>query len=176
MQQRSEKCIQWFKQEQSRLLAYLCTRMPTIEDAELLLTDTARHVLRAVEHGHLHTDADSLLRYTLRLLYCGGCNALRQQKRRKAREQKFCRELYTEPYTPHMLHGETDDTQLAARRAVYTLPPEQREAVVLLLWQELTPSQAASVLHIPLSTLKSRYQTALRRLKDILTSHPDIPQ
>ncbi len=176
MPQRIETCIEWFEQEQSRLLSYLCTHMPSIEDAELLLADTSQHVLRAVMHGHLHTDADSLLRYTLRLLYCRGSNALRQQKRRKTREQKFSGELYFEPYVPHMLREDIDDAQLAARRAVHSLPQEQRETIILLLWQELSPLQAAAVLHIPLSTLKSRYQTALRRLKQILTSHPDIQQ
>ena len=41
MLQRSEACMKWFVQELGRLLAYLCTRMPGVEDAELLLRITA---------------------------------------------------------------------------------------------------------------------------------------
>ncbi|MDO5470355.1 MAG: sigma factor-like helix-turn-helix DNA-binding protein [Akkermansia sp.] len=175
MQQRSEACMKWFMQEQGRLLAYLCTRMPGVEDAELVLHTTAERVLRAVEHGHLHTDHDSLLRYTLRLLYCAGSNSLRSQSRRHSLEQRYCEQLYGDMTEPHMLREDINDEQLHARRAVFELPQKLREVVILRLWQELSATQTASVLHIPLSTVNSRYATALRMLKDMLnpptTSH-----
>ncbi len=167
--------MKWFVQEQGRLLAYLCTRMLGVEDAELLLRITAERVLRAVEHGHLHTDHDSLLRYTLRLLYCAGSNSLRSQSRRHALEQQYCTQFYSDLSEPHMLREDINDEQLAARRAVFELPQKLREVVILRLWQELSATQTASVLHIPLSTVNSRYATALQKLKDILKPTNNTP-
>jgi len=171
----AEQCIGWFQQEHARLLAYLSTCMPGVEDSELLLTLTSQRVLRAVEHGLLSADADTLTRYTMRLLYRAAGNALREQSRRHAREAQYCRELYADGLVPHMLREDVDDSQLAVRRAVLCLPQEQSQLIILHLWQELTFSQIASVLHLPLSTVKSRYRVAIQRLEQILKPHFDIP-
>lgn len=174
-QKLSEQCIGWFQQEHGRLLSYLSTCMPGVEDAELLLTLTSQRVLHAVECGHLSADADTLTRYTMRLLYRAGCNALREQSRRHAREEQYSREQYADGTVPHMLREDTDDTQLAVRRAVLHLPQALRQLIILHLWQELTFSQIASILHLPLSTVKSRYRTAIQRLEQILKTHSDSP-
>ncbi len=55
------------------------------------------------------------------------------------------------------------------RKAVEELPDEQRQAVVLHVYAELTFEQVAEMLGEPLPTVASRYRRALERLKQ--TAH-----
>jgi RNA polymerase sigma-70 factor, ECF subfamily len=55
--------------------------------------------------------------------------------------------------------------ELNLRRALGTLPDDQREAIVLHIWGELTFSQIADLLDISLNTAASRYRYALAKLR-----------
>jgi RNA polymerase sigma-70 factor (ECF subfamily) len=55
------------------------------------------------------------------------------------------------------------------RNALNSLPPEQREVLVLAYFGSYTQSQIATYLEIPLGTVKARAFRGLRRLADILT-------
>lgn len=57
---------------------------------------------------------------------------------------------------------------LAVERALNSLPAEQREAVILKIYQGLKFEEMAEVLDCPVSTVKSRLYTALDRLKEML--------
>jgi RNA polymerase sigma-70 factor (ECF subfamily) len=48
------------------------------------------------------------------------------------------------------------------------LSPDQRQAVGLAFFSELSHSEIAEKLNIPLGTIKTRIRTALRRLRDAL--------
>ena len=73
-------------------------------------------------------------------------------------------------------HGEPDVTRDVAdrlateatmgeiRSLLATLPTSQRELVELVAWAELTPTEAAEILHLPLGTAKSRLSRARARL------------
>ncbi|MEO5722433.1 MAG: sigma-70 family RNA polymerase sigma factor [Chthoniobacterales bacterium] len=65
----------------------------------------------------------------------------------------------------------TTDTQQALARAVDQLPAEQREVLVMKIWNELTFADIGSVLGISQNTAASRYRYALGALKKNLTSH-----
>ena len=65
----------------------------------------------------------------------------------------------------------TSDTQQALARAVDGLPAEQREVLVMKIWNELTFADIASVLGISQNTAASRYRYALGALKKNLASH-----
>ena len=65
----------------------------------------------------------------------------------------------------------TSDTQQALTRAVDGLPAEQREVLVMKIWNELTFADIGSVLGISQNTAASRYRYALGALKKNLTSH-----
>jgi RNA polymerase sigma-70 factor (ECF subfamily) len=54
------------------------------------------------------------------------------------------------------------------RNALNSLPPEQREVLVLAYFGSYTQSQIATYLEIPLGTVKARAFRGLRRLADIL--------
>ena len=65
------------------------------------------------------------------------------------------------------------DSAAAARTremagAVRALPPEEREVLLLVAWEELTPTQAALVLGIPPGTARSRLHRARAALRPVL--------
>ena len=58
--------------------------------------------------------------------------------------------------------------ELNLRRALNSLPEDQRQVAVLHVWGELTFSQIADLLEISANTAASRYRYALARLRDAL--------
>lgn len=54
------------------------------------------------------------------------------------------------------------------RRALGSLPPDQREVVTLHVWGELTFSQIGDLLGVSSNTAASRYRYALGKLRDSL--------
>ena len=63
--------------------------------------------------------------------------------------------------------------ELNLRRALYLLPDDQREVVVLHVWGELTFLQIAEVLRISSNTAASRYRYALSRLRESMFTKED---
>ena len=61
-----------------------------------------------------------------------------------------------------------DDTQSALAAAVSCLPHDQREVLVLKIWNDLTFSEIAGTLRISQNTAASRYRYALSNLKKSL--------
>ena len=61
-----------------------------------------------------------------------------------------------------------DDTQSALAAAVESLPRDQREVLVLKIWNDLTFSEIAGALGISQNTAASRYRYALINLKKTL--------
>jgi RNA polymerase sigma-70 factor (ECF subfamily) len=64
------------------------------------------------------------------------------------------------------------EVSLAVERALQRLSADQREAVVLKIYQGFKFEEMAEILDCPVSTVKSRLYTALDLLKDTLTSVP----
>jgi RNA polymerase sigma-70 factor, ECF subfamily len=54
------------------------------------------------------------------------------------------------------------------RRALQSLPDDQRQVVVLHIWGELTFSQVAEILSISANTAASRYRYALAKLREAM--------
>src|SRR6266403_434328 len=63
-----------------------------------------------------------------------------------------------------------DETQFALAAAVQRLPHEQREVLVMKIWNELTFAEIAGALGISQNTAASRYRYALANLKKSLPS------
>jgi RNA polymerase sigma-70 factor, ECF subfamily len=53
-------------------------------------------------------------------------------------------------------------------RALGDLPEKEREVIELAYWSELSQSEVAEYLHIPLGTVKTRTRSALAHLADLL--------
>ena len=58
--------------------------------------------------------------------------------------------------------------ELNLRRALQSLPDDQRQVVVLHIWGELTFAQVAEVLSIGANTVASRYRYALAKLREAM--------
>ncbi|MCU0496307.1 MAG: RNA polymerase sigma factor [Anaerolineae bacterium] len=64
-----------------------------------------------------------------------------------------------------------DQSQRVAM-AIHTLPPHQREAIVLRYYQGLSHAEIGAALHIPIGTVKSRLSIGLARLRELLEGIP----
>ncbi|MBP0455910.1 RNA polymerase sigma factor [Streptomyces bomunensis] len=58
----------------------------------------------------------------------------------------------------------------ALRSALAELPPEERELVLLVSWEQLTPAEAAAAVGIPAGTARSRLHRARGRLRERLAT------
>ena len=90
---------------------------------------------------------------------------IRRDSRRARREQIAYAEA-AESIEPEFRFK--DDTQMALAAALDRLPHDQREVVVMKVWNELTFAEIAEALGISQNTAASRYRYALSGLKKIL--------
>jgi RNA polymerase sigma-70 factor (ECF subfamily) len=74
------------------------------------------------------------------------------------------------PGTPLVapVNGASLEDAEAVAAALAALPPEQREVVVLHVYEEMTFRRIGEVLGIPLDTAASRYRYAREKLKELL--------
>jgi RNA polymerase sigma-70 factor (ECF subfamily) len=63
--------------------------------------------------------------------------------------------------------GESD-AERAATRALTTLPPEQREVIVLKVWHQYTFEEIGELLELSPNTVAGRYRYGLQKLKNAL--------
>jgi RNA polymerase sigma-70 factor (ECF subfamily) len=59
-------------------------------------------------------------------------------------------------------------TQWQVHRALERLPEREREVIALAYWSELSQSEVAAKLDIPLGTVKTRTRSALMHLSELL--------
>src|SRR6266508_1120230 len=90
---------------------------------------------------------------------------IRRDKRRARREATVFAEA--DPSVEPQFEWE-DEAQSALAAAVNCLPHDQREVIVLKIWNELTFSEIADALGISQNTAASRYRYALANLKKSL--------
>ena len=88
----------------------------------------------------------------------------RLEKRRHVFEERQAAE-----HRPHLQH-KTDDLldAGAVEKAIDSLPPEQRELIVLRIWGEMAFREISEVTGLSISTLFSRYQAALAALREAM--------
>ena len=90
---------------------------------------------------------------------------IRRDARRARREATVLAD--TDPITEPQFQLE-DDTQSALAAAIESLPSDQREVLVLKIWNDLTFNEIAGALGISQNTAASRYRYALSNLKKTL--------
>lgn len=94
---------------------------------------------------------------------------LRAVKRRSAVEEPATEVLSFHASGDLPEHAALDsERNNLVRAALADLTPDQRQAVELAFFSELSHSEIAAKLDIPLGTIKTRIRTALRRLRDEL--------
>lgn len=65
------------------------------------------------------------------------------------------------------------EAEFAVAEALKTLTPEQREVIVLKVYQGFQLGEIAEILSCPLSTVKSRLYAGFAQLKEMLTAPPE---
>ena len=68
----------------------------------------------------------------------------------------------------------TMEVEFSVARALESLPPEQREAIVLKVYYGFQFTEIAEILGCPLSTAKSRIYAGFARLKDVLAPRKTV--
>lgn len=150
----------WIEAHGPRLL--LCARQWTrsLADAEDVLQEAFVRYWR--HQRHLPGDPGALLVTSIRR---AAIDLARREDRRAAREERADGTVEESDEFFQRLPGEGDERRREIEAALRRLPEEQREVLVLKIWQELTFEQIARELDIPPNTAASRYRYALIALR-----------
>lgn len=150
----------WIEFHGPRLL--LCARQWTrsLADAEDVLQEAFVRYWR--NQRHLPGDPRALLVTSIRR---AAFDLARREGRRAVREQLADGGIEPPEDIFQRLPGEGDERRQEIEAALRRLPPEQREVLVLKIWQELTFEQIGESLGIPSNTAASRYRYALIALR-----------
>lgn len=151
---------QWIEAHGPRLL--LCARQWTrsLADAEDVLQEAFVRYWR--HQRHLPGNPQALLVTSIRR---AALDLARREDRRAAREERADGGLENREGVFQKLPGEGDERRQEIEVAMSRLPAEQREVLVLKIWQELTFEQIGETLEIPANTAASRYRYALNALR-----------
>jgi len=150
---------QLYREHGPALLAYLRRAFVGADSAEDLLHET---FLRAMRQGDRLAEAVSPRAWLFTIARNVAISALRRRR---------CVPLTVEVAADA---GPAEPPELERmRRAIADLPAEQRETLELRLREELSYEEIASVLGVPLGTVRSRLHLAVRRLRERLTGPPD---
>lgn len=133
----------------------------TAEDLaqETLLTVWRRAALYTAEKGSAATWIFTIAR-NLRI------DRLRREVPWQALPDSHAEEASSEPPPDATLDRQQADA--AVRAALDTLPPDQREVIVLAYIEGLSHSEIAARLHIPVGTVKSRMRIAYQKIRAAL--------
>jgi len=150
----------WIEDHGPKLL--LCARQWTrsLADAEDVLQEAFVRYWR--HQRQLPGDPQALIITSIRR---AALDHNRREDRRAAREEKGGDALVAEGMVFEKLPGEGDERRLEIEGAMQRLPAEQREVLVLKIWQEFTFEKIGEVLDIPPNTAASRYRYALNALR-----------
>jgi RNA polymerase sigma-70 factor (ECF subfamily) len=101
--------------------------------------------------------------YLLRMVRYGALDRLRREKVRRDHAAGASAELFNRSPDP-----DREAFRLQLEQALAGLPGEQREVVVLKLWEERTFDEISRICGIPLNTAASRYRYGLDKLRALL--------
>jgi RNA polymerase sigma-70 factor (ECF subfamily) len=148
-----------WRRHADRLLLYAITLLSDRAQAE----DALQNVFVRLIAGGDPPDFESEGGYLFRAVRNEALNALRS-RRTAARALP---PLFEETEDPRRL-AELSETGREVEQALRRLSDEEREAVVLKIWADLSFPEAADVLGVSEKTLEHRYYRGLAALKEVL--------
>lgn len=148
---------------EKRVYNYLLRLVRNREDALDLCQDV---LLKAYQNLRKLEDVERFASWLFRIAHNEAYSLLRRKRPENDDIDPIASEIAaTLPPGPSMLPMET---ALAVNAALRRLTPDQREAVVLKVYQGFKFEEMAEILECPVSTVKSRLYTALDLLKETL--------
>lgn len=147
-----------FTAHSSTVLAYALRRVEVAADAADVTGETFVVAWRRIDDVPAGDEARLWLYGVARRVLA---NQSRGERRRTVLAARLRDHLATQA------GGRRDDDPQAelVRAALHRLDPADREVIELTSWEGLTPLEAAAVLTVPPSTLRSRLHRARRRLR-----------
>ncbi len=153
-----EELIAEAKKVEKNLLNFFWRQGVSLMEAEDLVQET---YLRLWKYRRQYVPTAKLSTFLFLLARQVRIDALRRQTRRQTREEQWGGEQPTEAASRQF--GEKEDVRWAVAR----LSEPLREVVELGVFQDLRYAEVATVLEIPIGTVKSRMHNALKKLKEI---------
>lgn len=146
------------RQLERALHAYLARRCPDAADDLLgevwLAAFTSRHTF-------------DQSRGTVRSWFFGiARNVLASHYRRRGRRSSYdWRSAWVDPWPDVDARLDAAAVSATLKHALAEMPPDEREVLLLVAWEELAPTEIAKVLSLPAGTVRSRLHRARARLR-----------
>jgi RNA polymerase sigma factor (sigma-70 family) len=152
---------QLYRDQGRAILAYALRRVEDPEDAAEVVAETFLVAWRRLDEVPVDAGARLWLFGVARRVIA---NQHRAERRRSRLAERLAESLRTELATQHAPVGEATE----ALRAMASLGDDDRELLLLVSWEELSPGEAAKVLGISSLAARSRLHRARRRLRTLL--------
>ncbi|HEY0390842.1 MAG TPA: sigma-70 family RNA polymerase sigma factor [Solirubrobacterales bacterium] len=146
-----------YRDNARRILGYALRRCPDPEDAAEIVAETFLAAWRRLPEVPLGEEGRLWLYGTARLVLA---NQRRGERRRNRLNEHLRAEL-----SRQLPVETTEDPKGALLEALTALEEPDRELLMLVGWEELTPAQAARVLGVSSLAARSRLHRARRRLR-----------
>lgn len=147
------------KRFERNLLNFFWRQGVSLDGAEDLVQET---YLRLWKYRREYVPSAKLSTFLFLMARQVRIDALRRQTRRSGREERWGREQ------PDRVTPRTGMEAEDVRWAVLQLSEPLRDVVELGVFQDLPYAEVATILGIPVGTVKSRMSNALKKLKEIL--------
>jgi RNA polymerase sigma-70 factor (ECF subfamily) len=150
-----------YREQGRAILAYALRRVEEPEDAAEVVAETFLVAWRRLDEVPVDAGARLWLFGVARRVIA---NLHRAERRRTRLGERLAETLRTELATQPAPAGEAAE----ALRAIAELGDDDRELLLLVSWEELSPGEAAKVLGISSLAARSRLHRARRRLRNLL--------
>jgi RNA polymerase sigma factor (sigma-70 family) len=100
----------------------------------------------------------------------------REENQRRRRTSDEVLEFEPDPAPGVEAEAEATERRTEVRAALAQLPPAQREALALAYFGGYTQREVASLVGVPLGTVKTRMAAGMRKLKEVLQAAGDEEQ
>lgn len=151
----------------SMLLLYAKQWTTNIQEAEELVQDALLRLWKALEKGSVTNNNPTAMMY--KMIRWMALDRIRNKKRRGIEEDDIINVVYDQPmFEDHYNEEDKISNRKILEKAIKQLSQEQREVLVLKVWQGLTFQEIADITETSINTIAARYRYALITLKKIL--------
>jgi len=153
-----------YRRHAPRIYALLLRMLRETADAEEILQETFVDAWKRA--GEYAPSRGSVEAWLITIARSRAIDRIRHRgaRLRLVRQTEQLAPVETAPADPPDVHAQT-----RLRRALGTLPPEQRRALELAYWEGLSQSEISEHTGDPLGTVKTRVRLGLQRLAELLT-------